>query len=159
MGKLQTHLQDDFEEYVRSEAQRRDVSVSEHIRKILKHYHHQENLDEELEKTNAERKIEELIALAKDEITKTSEWQKEIVVRGTVNQIALFELAKGEYAWNDQQIRDAFSVGSYRVRQALAELGVSLDEMENIVEDPESLEADDDDEYPWQNPDPGGDGS
>ena len=157
MGKLQTHLQDDFEQYVRDEAQRRDISVSEHIRKILKHYHHQENLDEELEKTDAERRIEELVAVAKDEITSTSEWQKEIVVRGTINQIALWELAKREYSWNDQQRRQALSVGASRVREPLAELGVDLEEVENIAENPESVEADDDDEYPWQQADSGGD--
>ena len=152
MAKLQTHVDDDFASYIRDEAERRDISVSEHIKQILKHHHHQENLDEELQKTDAERRIEELVTLAKDEITKTSEWQKEVMVRGSVNQIALWELAKREYSWSDHQRRQALSIGASRLREPLAELGVQIDEIDGIADDPDlPADTDDAESHPWQN--------
>lgn len=128
--KLQTHLDDDLAHRVEAEADRRDLSTSGFIATLLETHMENDDLDHHLERTDAERRVEELVATGRDELLDTVEAIRGIVARDAVYQIALWELQKREYSWHDKQRRAALATGSQRLREPLENLGVDVDALD-----------------------------
>jgi hypothetical protein len=149
--KLQTHLDEDFAREIEAEAARRGISTSELVREILKRYFRDEQLSDQLQRTDAERRVEELVATGRDEIVATADAIRQIVARDAVYQIAMWELQKRHYSWHDKQRRAALSIGSERLREPLEDLGVDVDLLATSV-DPDDIaetENGEPEEYGW----------
>lgn len=131
------HCSNSLKRDVKELAEARDQSVSEFVREILKQELHEQHKDEIVRETRAEERIEETVAIAKDEIRQeveefkeTAQQVQEVSAKSGVYSIALWEILKTDTADNRRQ--DALSTGSRRLRDDL--LG-------DLDLDPEAFEA------------------
>ena len=153
--KLQAHVDDQLANQVETEAARRDLSTSAYIRTVLETSLRDDELSDQLERTDAERRVEELVATGRDELLDTVEAIRGIVARGAVYQIAMWELQKRHYSWHDKQRRAALATGSERLREPLEELGVDVDVLEASLDGTDADAAGDgeptngSEEYDW----------
>lgn len=131
--RIVVYVTPDTKRAVENQADAADESVAQFSRAAINHRLKAEQQDEILRQTNAEQRIEALIAQAKDEIEESTEeldkrlqnWHEMIAIQGTYS-IASFRLLGKHHS--DPERRTAIDYGSDRLNErADADITVSVE--------------------------------
>lgn len=140
---LTVHLSGSLKRDIDEMANDAGMTTSTYVRRVLKNHVTDEKADEIAREARAKEQIEEVAAIATDQIqqeveefTETAKAIQQLTARAGVYSVANFELQKQEF--NDTHRRDALSTGARRLRDDLLD-GLDLDPEEI----PESEAADD----------------
>lgn len=130
---ISSYVEDDLNEEIERLAEEADQSKSEFIAETLRNRVHQENIDEVNHETHAERRIEELVGQARDEVTgATDDLQNYLAVIG-VHSIGTWELLKEEHGEVARQ--QALNKGAERLREDFEQLGIDIEPHQEISTD------------------------
>ena len=122
---INTYVSETTKKEVQERARQADKSVSTYVADLLRREMQREASDNLAAETRAEERLEELIALGKDEMRQTAREIADMHAKTGTYAAANFELLKREY--NDTLRRDALSTGSRRLREPLDETLTNLD--------------------------------
>lgn len=122
---INTYVSETTKSEVTERARLADKSVSTYVADLLRREMRREASDNLAAETRAEERLEELIALGKDEMRQTAREIADMHAKTGTYAAANFELLKRDY--NDTLRRDALSTGSRRVREPLDETLANLD--------------------------------
>jgi hypothetical protein len=135
---INTYVSETTKTEVEERARQADKSVSTYVADLIRHEMRREASDNLATETRAEERLEELIALGKDEMRQTAREIANIHSKTGTYAAANFELLKRDFS--DTRRRDALATGSCRVRQPLDE---TLSELQTPTESAEERTPDD----------------
>ena len=142
-NKLTVYVSDDTLATVQRRAQQENMDVSPYVDTVLRRYFQMEAEEEIAEEVRAAERIEELVALGKDELRETTREIAEMNAKMGAYAAANFELMKQDH--EDAMRRDALATGADRIRK---DVSVVQDEL-----------VDADDEFDPDTPDARSDGT
>jgi len=117
-NKLTVYVADGTKAELERRAQQEGMDVSPYIDAALRRYFTMEAEEEIATEIRAAERIEELVALGKDELEETAREIAEMNTKMGTYAIANFELLKGEHT--DAMRRDALATGAERIREDLS---------------------------------------
>src|SRR6056297_1805814 len=95
--KIQVHVRPAEREKIEEFAEEEGESVSSYCQSILKRYLDDDALDKRARELEVERRLEELVALACEEIEQTATQLRDTQETAAKHNIALWELLKQDY--------------------------------------------------------------
>lgn len=122
---INTYVSETTKKEVQERAREQDKSVSTYVADLIRHEMQREATDNLSSEIRAEERLEELIALGKDEMRETAREIAEMHAKTGTYAAANFELLKRDH--KDALRRDALSTGSRRVREPLDETLADLE--------------------------------
>jgi thioesterase domain-containing protein len=129
-NKLTVYVSDDTLATVERRAQQEDMDVSPYIDTVLRRYFTLEAEEEIADEVRAAERIEELVALGKDELRELTREIAEMNAKMGAYAAANFELAKQDH--EDAMRRDALATGAERIRK---DVSVVQDELADTDDD------------------------
>jgi hypothetical protein len=114
-NKLTVYVSDDTLATVERRAQQEDMDVSPYIDTVLRRYFQMEAEEEIAEEVRAAERIEELVALGKDELSELTREIADMNAKMGAYAAANFELMKQDH--EDTMRRDALATGAERIRK------------------------------------------
>ena len=140
-NRLTLHLDPPMKRDIRERANESDESMSAIARRAIQQYLSEERAAELNTETLVEERIEELVSVGIDEITKTASQIAKMNAKMGVYSVANWELLKQSHP--DAKRRDALSTGSRRLQTDLSEGIVSDLDIETTDGSGDSFELDD----------------
>lgn len=135
--RLVVYVDPSTKQAVENQAESLDESVAEFGRKAITYRLKAEQQDEILQQTNAEQRIEALIAEATDSIQEVNEDFRDLLAKTGVYTIGNWELVKRDYS--DQQRQAALSAGSRRLRKDMDVLDLDTEKESTQRHEPPSF--------------------
>ena len=129
-NKVTVYVSDDTKATLERRAQQEDMDVSPYIDTVLRRYFQMEAEEEIATEVRAAERIEELVALGKDELRELTREIADMNAKMGAYAAANFELQKVQY--DDAMRRDALATGAERIRK---DVSVVQDELVN-ADDP-----------------------
>jgi hypothetical protein len=126
--KLEIYMTEQKKQAIKTAAAEADMSVSSWLREAADRRLRAEQQDELLTATEAEQRIERLIAQATDEIEAAASGLHEMQAKTGVYTIANFRLLSTGFS--DGMVSDSLSYGSERLRADLADLGLDAPDVD-----------------------------
>ena len=114
-NKLTVYVSDDTLATVERRAQQENMDVSPYIDTVLRRYFQMEAEEEIADEVRAAERIEELVALGKDELRELTREIADMNAKMGAYAAANFELQKTHY--DDAMRRDALATGAERIRK------------------------------------------
>lgn len=114
-NKLTVYVSDDTKATLERRAQQEDMDVSPYIDTVLRRYFTLEAEEEIANEVRAAERIEELVALGKDELRELTREIADMNAKMGAYAAANFELQKTDH--DDAMRRDALATGAERIRK------------------------------------------
>ena len=114
-NKLTVYVSDDTKATLERRAQQEDMDVSPYIDTVLRRYFQMDAEEEIAAEARAAERIEELVALGKDELRELTREIADMNAKMGAYAAANFELQKTDY--DDAMRRDALATGAERIRK------------------------------------------
>lgn len=130
---ISTYVSETTKNEVEERARKEDVTVSTYVADLIRREMRREASDNLAAEIRAEERLQELIALGKDEMREVAREIAEMHAKTGTYAAANFELLKRDH--KDALRRDALSTGSRRVRQPLDETLAEFDAESTTIED------------------------
>jgi hypothetical protein len=125
-NEITVYVSDETKQEIKQRADDEDKTISTYVDGVLRRYFIMEDEEQVATETRAEQRLEELIALGKDELQETAQEIAKMNTKMGAYAAANFELMKRDY--HEARRRDALSTGARRIRTPVADVLDDLDQ-------------------------------
>ena len=125
-NEITVYVSDETKQEIKQRADDEDKTISTYVDGVLRRYFIMEDEEQVATETRAEQRLEELIALGKDELQETAQEIAEMNTKMGAYAAANFELMKRDY--HEARRRDALSTGARRIRTPITDVLEDLDQ-------------------------------